>query len=278
MVIINDKQPPPPYSLQKPDAPISPSSPSAQLHPPPFVHPRKAIKFSSLPQHILFQIVYTVCPETLPFVQHRRRLYWVATYLKLVSRGFYIASMHLLRSAYLPLYSSLIKQPYTSDPFPLSVNSHASCSTSSSSPEFRIQSLQRETTILDLFVALKVKEDVYADDTELHLPDDDGFKDIFELMQPRSRLEDLLRHYGLQSGVISLQPMPSSSSSSSSTGLNFETLSINFSPRKVSVMQIDRNRRKKIITELRRDKEESLELTAKRIVRELRELYGSLSL
>jgi len=42
------------------------------------------------------------------------------------------------------------------------------------------------------------------DDSELHLEREDSFKDLFDLLQPKSRLEDLVRIYGLREGVVSI--------------------------------------------------------------------------
>ena len=72
--------------------------------------------------------------------------------------------MHVLRSTYLPAYSQLVRPPYSSDPFPL----HAA-GISPVPPSSPVRSLQRETQVLDLFIALKVREDVWVDDSELHL-------------------------------------------------------------------------------------------------------------
>lgn len=85
--------------------------------------------------------------------------------------------MHTLRSAYLTSYTQLIKPPYTSDPFP------AVAVSDSSSPV--LASGNRETRVLDLYIALKVREDVWMDETELHLERDECFKDLFDLMQVR---------------------------------------------------------------------------------------------
>lgn len=74
--------------------------------------------------------------------------------------------MHILRSTYLPAYLSMVKQPYTSDPFPLSSPSQSSITPHLASP---VNSLQRETQVLDLFLAAKVRDDVWADESELHL-------------------------------------------------------------------------------------------------------------
>ncbi|KAF7342000.1 COesterase domain-containing protein [Mycena venus] len=106
--------------------------------------------------------------------EQRKTLYWLAVGLRLVNRVFYTTSMNVLRSIYLPLYDSLIRPPYTSDPFPFT--SHISppqsklpTSQSSQSRHPSLSSLQRETPILDLFIALKVREDVWADDSDLYL-------------------------------------------------------------------------------------------------------------
>ncbi|KAJ3570677.1 hypothetical protein NP233_g4235 [Leucocoprinus birnbaumii] len=126
--------------------------------------------------------------------------------------------MHLLRSTYLPAYQSLIRPPYTSDPFPTtshhtpaanpnpssSTTSLSSASSSSAAAPQPIASIQRETLILDRFIALKVREDVFADDSELHLEREDMFKDLFDHAQPKARLEDLVRRYGVREGVISV--------------------------------------------------------------------------
>ena len=77
----------------------------------------------------------------------------------------------------------MIKHPYTSDPFPLSSTEASGDTVSSTSPP--IQSLQRETEVLDLFIALKAHEDVWLDETDLHLEREESFNDLFALMQAR---------------------------------------------------------------------------------------------
>jgi hypothetical protein len=81
-------------------------------------------------------------------------------------------------------YDSLIRPLYSSDPFPLS-------SLASPSPVSGVDTLQRETRVLDFFIALKIHEDIMVDDSSLHLEQGDSFKDLFNFIQPRSRLEDL---------------------------------------------------------------------------------------
>ncbi|KAG1857706.1 hypothetical protein DFJ58DRAFT_782969 [Suillus subalutaceus] len=280
MVIVEEKCmqsiPPPPYV---PNA--------SSLPPPPFPgEHRGAAKPSDLPPHLLLKIVYMTFPQT-PGIdegkieRQRKTLCWLSTQLRLVNLSFYVACEHVLRSTYLPAYNSMIRSPYSSDPFPFS----SSASTSS------CDTLQRETKVLDLFIALKVHEDVMVDDSSLHLEREDSFKDLFDLMQPRSRLEDLVRHYGLREGVVHTNPSGVNVSSSSSsifrlnnsgTGsastskrtsdpapLPFSALSISFSPRRVGLV-LTTSGRKRTIVDVARTRDEKLEVTAKKLVRQLK--------
>ncbi|KZP27921.1 hypothetical protein FIBSPDRAFT_853107 [Athelia psychrophila] len=192
--------------------------------------------------------------------------------------------MHVLRSTYLPTYTSLVRPPYTSDPFPVSSASPSYTprvtigrSTTSSTPPLTpssssidiataTHSVQRETQVLDNFIALKVREDVWADDSELHLERDESIKDLFDFMQPRSRLEDLVRHYGVREGVVCVDAPPKSRRGS--TPLQFSALSITFSPRSVGLVLMSQGR-KRTIVQMARTREEKLEYAAKRLVREL---------
>jgi len=292
MVIVDEKQfmtypAPPPYIA------------AGAVHPPPFPHRREILAFSALPAHLLLKIVYMTFPLT-PGVdegrieRQRKTLYWLSVGLRLVNRAFYVACMHVLRSTYLPAYGSQIRQPYTSDPFPLSAPTptYTASSTSPSSTDSNtLQSLQRETQVLDLFIALKVREDVWMDDSELHLEREESFKDLFDLMQPRSRMEDLVRHYGVREGVISISSGTSSTSYSPTTPgfftpstsastfvkgkkpeapspLPFSALSVSFSTRTVG-LQLTSTGRKRTIVQVARTREEKLEYAAKRLVREL---------
>lgn len=280
MVIVEEKcmqsVPPPPYF---PNA--------STLPPPPFPgEHRGAAKPSDLPPHLLLKIVYMTFPQT-PGVdegkieRQRKTLCWLSTQLRLVNRSFYIACEHVLRSTYLPAYNSMIRPPYSSDPFPFSSSaSISSCDT-----------LQRETKVLDLFIALKVHEDVMVDDSSLHLEREDSFRDLFDLMQPRSRLEDLVRHYGVREGVVHTNPYGVNASSSSSSmfrvnnsGIGsvstskwtsdlapvpFSALSISFSPRRVGLV-LTASGRKRTIVDVARTRDEKLEVTAKKLALQLK--------
>jgi len=130
-------------------------------------------------------------------------------------------------------------------------------------------SLQRETAVLDLFIAAKVREDVWLDETELHLEREETFKDLFDLNQPRARLEDLVRHYGTRSGAIyTTPPSPSQGTPSS---IPFGALSISFNPRHVGLL-LTSSGGKRTIVSTERGRGERLESVAKRLVWELDKL------
>lgn len=131
--------------------------------------------------------------------------------------------------------------------------------------------------MLDLFITLKVREDVWLDDSELHLERDESFRDLFDLMQPRARTEDLVRGYGLREGVISVDAdgtvtktvNSASSSRTKQRTMPFNTLSVSFSSRRLGLVLTTRER-KKTIVEVERVKDEKLEIGAKKLVKELK--------
>jgi hypothetical protein len=130
-----------------------------------------------------------------------------------------------------------------------------------------------------------------VDDSSLHLEREDSFKDLFDLMQPRSRLEDLVRHYGVREGVIHTNPSGVHASSSSSaifsannggTGsastskrisdlapVPFSALSISFSPRRVGLV-LTASGRKRTIVDVARTRDEKLEVAAKKLAQQLK--------
>ncbi|KAG7092175.1 hypothetical protein E1B28_008544 [Marasmius oreades] len=192
-MIIEEKIPPPPY-----DPPTRPRSPT----------------FSSLPHSILLQIVYSVFPQSdcpvygdKKLVRQRETLYWLQSSLRLVNSSLYIACMHILRSTYLPAYNSLIRAPYSSDPFPSSSTSSDGTLSGGNASDGTRPSLipsHRELRTLDLFIALLTHEDLLLDSTSLHNPRHEAYKDLFVLLQPRSRLEDLVALEGIRRNFISL--------------------------------------------------------------------------
>jgi len=237
-------------------------------------------------------------------IQHRQVLYWLAMSLRLVNRSFYFACMNVLRSVYLPSYRELVRPGYSSDPFPLTgqstrnptspasgLGSGHGAGSGSGADRTRsgsigrgvrdlppppawdekppLQSLQRETSVLDLFIAAKVREDVWLDETELHLEREETFKDLFDLNQPRARLEDLVRHYGTRSGAI--YTTPPSPSQGPQTSISFAVLSVSFNPRNVGLLFTSSGGKRTIVS-TERGRGERLESVAKRLVWELDKL------
>ena len=199
------------------------------LNPPPDYYspssplPSSVQNLSTLPPHILLQILHSTFPQSsripdqgTPELQ-RKTLYWLSTSLRLVNRALYTACMHILRSTYLRAYQALLKPPYSSDPYPVlsgppAYDMHPSLYNppqyQSIPEESPLQTIQRETLVLDRFITLKVREDVFSDDSSLHLEGDDKFRDLFTLAQPQARLEDLVRIRGLREGVVSVPGVP----------------------------------------------------------------------
>lgn len=237
------------------------------------------------------------------WAEHAIGLHHLAMNVRLVSRGLYVACMHVLRSTYLPLYSLNIKHPYTSDPFPANTSTstptytstpytyNPATPTSPSTPTTTytpansspLLTTQRETAILDRFLLLSLHHSVLASESALHLlgsspstapsnyyapsmsSSSSAYSDLFSLHQPTARIEDLVLHYGLQNGTITLAP-------SSSRLVSFDYVSIKLTEggRRVGLVISDTKGRKRVVCEyLRESKTEKLEIAAKRLVKEL---------
>jgi hypothetical protein len=259
----------------------------------------------------MLRIVYACfpAPDSDPtFERLRRTLFWLAASLRATNRGFFVACMQVLRSSYFPAYAAQVRRPYTSNPIPAQTDDDDDQSlglgpAGGAGPE------QRETAVLDKWLLLKVREDVLADESELHL-DLDPSRDVFDIFQPRARLEDLVREYGVQQGVISLAPLPQSSSPQpppsprhapialsvtppgsaallhpsplhqrrpSQTSITlpspgvypFHALNIAFETRRAGLYLSTGGGRKRVLVELARLRDDTLEHTATRIVQQL---------
>jgi hypothetical protein len=110
------------------------------------------------------------------------------------------------------------------------------------------------------------------DDSELHLEREESFKDLFDLMQPRSRLEDLVRFYGVREGVVCLAQTQTQTQAGRKP-IPFSSLSISFSPRTIGLVLSPNpgggGRKRTIVQVARSSREEKLEYAAKRLVKEL---------
>ncbi|KAJ3802416.1 hypothetical protein GGU11DRAFT_11040 [Lentinula aff. detonsa] len=217
--------PPPPYQLSGSNPDVETSSPITVGSNNPYaayLSARRPVKFrpslSSLPSHLLLQIVYCTFPQEAgqfegdaKEVLQRRTLHWLETSLRLVNHNLYIACMHILRSTYLPSYDSLIRPPYSSDPFPsssYSIPAYRSSSSRRNSPYGSSSSLfpqHRELRTLDLFISVLAHEELLYDTSDLYLSRHEAYKDIFDLRQPRSRMEDLVAEEGAKAGLITIR-------------------------------------------------------------------------
>lgn len=132
-----------------------------------------------------------------------------------------------------------------------------------------------------MFIALKVREDVWSDDTELHLEREESFRDLFDFGQPRARLEDLVRGGGVRKGVIWVGSPGTGGNAEQGGGggkqIEWSRLSVAFSSRKVGLVlspSAGAGGRKRTVVEVERTREERLEVAARRLVRGLREWLG----
>ncbi|KAJ3737334.1 hypothetical protein DFJ43DRAFT_987733, partial [Lentinula guzmanii] len=306
-MIIDEKwmhPPPPPYYRPPPPA-FTETSNGASRNGTALVKPT----FSTLPAHLLLQIVYSTFPQRDgryegegKIERQRQNLYWLETSLRLFVLPIicvFLACMHILRSTYLPAYDSLIRSPYTSDPFSSSVLTTLS---SDSGP------VHRELASLDLFIALLAHEDLLLDATSLHLPREEAYKDLFDMVQPRSRLEDLILEEGVKAGLVtSTPPSPSTPTGSGSFASNdakeynpnsptptpdppstsstarlksrinplpFDALGVSFSPRRVALIYTPAVSAKTLV-EVSRGRDEQLEVSAKRLIEGLHEVLAA---
>ncbi|KAH7092833.1 hypothetical protein BKA62DRAFT_722295 [Auriculariales sp. MPI-PUGE-AT-0066] len=249
---------------QQSRAPPSPAR-SSYPHAPVPLYTRHA-NITSLPPGILLRVVYAGFPQpdSDPTFKHlRQTLLWLAMTLRAVSRSFWLASMHVLRSSYLPAYTACVRKLYSSDPFPQSLMIAGTCDDISKVGAGTVD--HRETAILDRWLLLKVRDDVLADESELHL-DLDASRDVFDMHQPRARLEDLVREYGVPLGVVS-------TGRSAGPGVYpFSALSVVFEPRRVLLQLAASGGRRLVVAEVPRARDETLESSAKILVQHLARL------
>ncbi|CAO1634679.1 unnamed protein product [Parajaminaea phylloscopi] len=116
--------------------------------------------------------------------------------VRFVERSAYRAVMSLLRPHYLAAYQRMVKHPFTTSITTDTVSSPKQQQSAPASPH----GTTRELKVLDLYIAAEVKReaDLFGSDL-LQQPGLDG---LFELHQPRARLEDLLVERGLQAGQL----------------------------------------------------------------------------
>ncbi|KAJ7595793.1 hypothetical protein C8J56DRAFT_923257 [Mycena floridula] len=133
------------------------------LNPPPYYTPTtpttRGTTLMSLPAHLVLRIV---CDIDDPHFIH--------TTVRVVNKTLFNLGMHVLRGAFIGSYGRMVRRGYSSDPL----------------------TATRELATLDLFIALSTHESHLLDASCLHNSRDEAFRDLFEIMQPKTRLEDLV--------------------------------------------------------------------------------------
>lgn len=107
----------------------------------------------------------------------------------------FTAAMVLLRDHYIAAYLAQVKRPFTSDPW-RSSSGRNNIAGLARAAGFR----KRETKVLDLFVAAEVRRDIERFESDLL--EQPGMDGLFDLHQPRARLEDMFVQLGLQRQLL----------------------------------------------------------------------------
>ncbi|KAI6032545.1 hypothetical protein EDC04DRAFT_3091545 [Pisolithus marmoratus] len=125
--------------------------------------------------------------QTPNLERQRKTMYWLVYHLRLVNHAFFIDP---------PTF-----QPTLLSFALLTPRIHSNVTRDFLCPT-RLNTVQREARVLDVFIAIETREDLFTHASELHLGRCKLFKDLFDLMQPRSHIENLVRHYGMGEGLV----------------------------------------------------------------------------
>ncbi|ORY84161.1 hypothetical protein BCR35DRAFT_62406 [Leucosporidium creatinivorum] len=164
--------PPPAYSASRP-TPSSPSLPG----------------LLSLPQHLLLSILSHLPLASLCFS------------LRLTCRPLHLIATSLLRQQLLPSWHTRVKQRGNTT---AAGGLWEYQDTSEAAPNV-LGGRSRETIVLDHFIASIAMEALRSSEsTLLQLADSSANQDLFEFMQPKARVEDLVVQWGREDGVVFL--------------------------------------------------------------------------
>jgi hypothetical protein len=165
-----------------------------------------------------------------------------------------------------------------------SLSSLPSYHTAAQSAPSPVLSSHRETQVLDLFIALRVREDLYSAGTSLHLTADESFRDVFDLMQPKARMEDLLFARGTKYGYITLRDGdrgqynpdgPVRGSGPRLPPVQSSAIQVSFSPRKATLLVVMVGNKRVTIAEAKRERNEKLEYAARTLGKALQAWVNS---
>ncbi|KAL9710720.1 hypothetical protein Ac2012v2_006256 [Leucoagaricus gongylophorus] len=185
------------------------------------------------PLHVLVLVLRHLPPSVLLTV-------------RTVGRTFFLIVTLILRTTFLPLYLSHVR--FSSDPLPpVDLPPYAPLPPQT----LPFATAHRESIVLDRFIVLTVRHNLLAAHSLLHSHRPDSFRDLFNYHQPKARLEDLVRSYGLQQGL----------------SIPFTTLSVSLSPRTISLVSGSGPHRRTLAHVLRQG---SLEQSAQSLVTQLK--------
>lgn len=222
---------------------------------------------STLPDHLILQVLSYLDLPTLAFKLRR------------VSRKLWLFSSVLLRRAVLPTWRSKLRPGYTSD---------VTSTSSSSSSDFNLErttnvlaSRTREQAVLDLFVSACALRALHSSESSLLVSaQSSASTDVFDFLQPRARVEDLVMQWGIDDGVLysaSAREMDGRGTRGGGT-IQSEDVAVQLSSKVAKVllpMQSSNERGRvvpRVVLEVAKESDETLEVTAERIVRALKGL------
>ncbi|KAH8925032.1 hypothetical protein BT69DRAFT_21608 [Atractiella rhizophila] len=119
-----------------------------------------------------------------------------------------LAALSLLRKAYIPHYLTQIKPPYTTDVLTLLPSAEITASTSSQKAPPPVPPPERkELHVLSLYISSCLYSSRLSSESPLFLlPTEEAKRDLFEVHQPRARLEDLIVELGYRRHLITHVP------------------------------------------------------------------------
>jgi hypothetical protein len=237
-----------------------------KLAPPPAYLPRTATKhlptLVTLPDHLLLSILACL---TLPDL---------AFNVRATTRKLYLFATHLLRRQLLPVWESKVHPGYTTDAGGLfRFNSYSVPSSPNDPSPLSLRS--RETVIFDLFISACAYEANKSFESSLNLlpsASHSASHDLFEFLQPRARIEDLVIRFGRQDKLIYAEGDSGVSRGGGGGTILSEDVSVQLTPRSGRVMlpfassNVKGAVVLKAVVEVKRDAGERLETTAEKIV------------